>query len=108
MILSRENPHYFPAVNAENLFADFIVTVEEDFPNQAINASWVSVSGCTITNVIVESTREIDGINYENVVIGRFSGMTGGIEAVSTLQITGVDSSEVISYDIRIPSYVPS
>lgn len=104
LLLVRGNgPHSFSAVNAGTDW-DYSVTGEDLFPSETVQGSmWMADSGCTITNVVVDDTKVIDGNTYANVITARISGFTSGIEAVTTLTFVGDSSAQERPFEIRIP-----
>lgn len=80
---------------------DYNVIVGDDI-SDSITANWISVSNCVVSAVVINPTKEIDGITYSNVVTARIN-VTAGPKAESRLEVTGVTSSELQIYLIDIP-----
>lgn len=83
---------------------DFMVTAEDLFPSETINAStWMAISGCNVSDVVVDDIKIVDGISYSNVVTARIDGFTAGVEAVTQLDLIGDSTAQKLPYEIRIP-----
>lgn len=104
LIIARGcDPLYFECVS-EGARWDFMVTGEDLFPNETINAStWIADSNCTVSNVVVEDSKTIDGITYSNVITARITDFVAGMEAVTTVSLIGDSSAQQLPYEIRIP-----
>lgn len=104
LIIARGcDPLYFDCIG-EGARWDFMVTAEDLFPSETINAStWAAVSGCNISNVVVDDSKTVDGISYNNVITARIDGFTAGVEAVTQLDLIGDLTAQRLPYEIRIP-----
>lgn len=104
LIIARGcEPLYFDCIS-EGARWDFMVTAEDLFPSETINAStWTAISGCTVSNVVVDDVKVIDGISYNNVVTARIDGFAAGVEAVTQLDLIGDSTAQKLPYEIRIP-----
>lgn len=84
--------------------ADFVAIAPAEFDVETISGStWEVVSDCMITSVIVEDTKDIDGVSYNNVVTARIQNFVPQTPAVTQLTIRGDLSSQNIVYTFEIP-----
>ena len=96
-------PFEYDCVN-EGASADFVMIASEDFDDETVqNSTWEAVSGCTVSNLVIEDSKVIDGITYSNVVTARIGSFTSGTRGVTKITFVGDLSAQSLPYTVEIP-----